>query len=43
MVTGVFNEHPRIAIEFRDSPEKDQFVKFYDKITTPEPEEHEKK
>jgi 4-hydroxy 2-oxovalerate aldolase len=43
MVTGVFNEHPRIAIEFRDSPEKDEFVKFYDKITTPEPEEHLKK
>jgi 4-hydroxy 2-oxovalerate aldolase len=39
MISGVLNEHPRIAIEFRDSPDKDHFVKFYDKLTTPEPEE----
>jgi 4-hydroxy 2-oxovalerate aldolase len=39
MITGVLNEHPRIAIEFRDSPEKDQYLKFYDKLTTPEPDE----
>lgn len=38
MLTGMLNEHPRIAIEFRDSPDKDKFVKFYDKLTTPEPE-----
>jgi 4-hydroxy 2-oxovalerate aldolase len=41
MVTGVLNEHPRVAIEFRDSPEKDHYVKFYDKLTTPEPLEHQ--
>ncbi|MBI4979457.1 MAG: aldolase catalytic domain-containing protein [Spirochaetes bacterium] len=39
MVTGVLNEHPRVAIAFRDSPERDNFVKFYDKLTTPETEE----
>lgn len=37
MITGVLNEHPRIAIEFRESAEKDQYTKFYDKLTTPEP------
>lgn len=36
MITGVLNEHPRAAIEWRDSEERDQFVKFYDKMTTPE-------
>lgn len=36
MITGVLNEHPRTAIEWRDSPERDQFVAFYDKMTTPE-------
>jgi 4-hydroxy 2-oxovalerate aldolase len=37
MITGMLNEHPRVAIAFRDSPEKDDYVKFYDKLTTPEP------
>jgi 4-hydroxy 2-oxovalerate aldolase len=41
MITGVLNEHPRTAIEFRESPERDHFAKFYDKLTTPEPVEHE--
>lgn len=36
MITGVLNEHPRAAITFRDSPDKDDFVKFYDLLTTPE-------
>jgi len=36
MITGVLNEHPRTAIEWRDSEERDEFVKFYDKMTTPE-------
>ena len=36
MITGVLNEHPRAAIAFRDSPDKDDFVKFYDMLTTPE-------
>ena len=39
MISGMLNEHPRVAIAFRDSPERDNFVKFYDKLTTPEPEE----
>ena len=42
MISGVYNEHPRIAIEFRESRDKDKFVKFFDMITTPEPEEPEK-
>jgi 4-hydroxy 2-oxovalerate aldolase len=37
MITGVLNEHPRIAIEFRDSPERDHYAAFWDKLTTPEP------
>ncbi len=39
MITGMLNEHPRTAIAFRDSPERNDFVKFYDTLTTPEPEE----
>ncbi len=38
MITGMLNEHPRVAIAYRDSPERDDFVKFYDTLTTPEPE-----
>ena len=38
MITGVLNEHPRVAIAFRDSPQKDDYVKFYDMLTTPEPD-----
>ena len=37
MITGMLNEHPRVAIEYRDSPEKMDLVGFYDKLTTPEP------
>jgi len=37
MITGALNEHPRTAIAFRNSPDKDDFVKFYDTLTTPEP------
>jgi 4-hydroxy 2-oxovalerate aldolase len=36
MITGALNEHPRIAIAYRESEEKNDFVKFYDKLTTPE-------
>ncbi|MEK6794268.1 MAG: aldolase catalytic domain-containing protein [Spirochaetota bacterium] len=39
MITGVLNEHPRVAIKFRDTPERDDFVKFYDTLVTPEAEE----
>ena len=38
MITGVLNEHPRVAIAFRDSPEKDKFTRFFDMLTTPETE-----
>jgi 4-hydroxy 2-oxovalerate aldolase len=38
MITGVLNEHPRVAIAFRDSEERDNYTKFYDKLTTPDPE-----
>jgi 4-hydroxy 2-oxovalerate aldolase len=38
MITGMLNEHPRVAIAYRDSPEKDDYVKFFDKLTTPEPQ-----
>jgi len=36
MISGVLNEHPRVAMAYRNSPERDQFVNFYDKVTTPE-------
>ena len=39
LITCMLNEHPRVAIAFRDSPERDNFVKFYDLLTTPEPED----
>jgi 4-hydroxy 2-oxovalerate aldolase len=38
MITGMLNEHPRVAIAWRDSPQRNDFVKFYDTLTTPEPE-----
>ncbi len=42
MVTGMLNEHPRVAIALRDSSDKDEYVKFYDKLTTPEPIDNDK-
>jgi 4-hydroxy 2-oxovalerate aldolase len=38
MITGMLNEHPRIAIKQRNSKGKDDFVKFWDMLTTPEPD-----
>ena len=38
MITGNLNEHPRVAIAWRNSAEKDDCVKFYDTLTTPEPD-----
>jgi len=38
MITGALNEHPRVAIACRGSNERDDYVKFYDKLTTPENE-----
>ncbi|MBO9607011.1 MAG: aldolase catalytic domain-containing protein [Paenibacillaceae bacterium] len=36
MVSGVLNEHPRVAMALRDSDARDEFVEFYDKLTSPE-------
>ncbi|GAE27410.1 4-hydroxy-2-oxovalerate aldolase [Halalkalibacter wakoensis JCM 9140] len=36
MISGTLNEHPRVAMAYRASDERDQFVKFYDKVTSPE-------
>ncbi|MCM3763646.1 aldolase catalytic domain-containing protein [Neobacillus niacini] len=36
MISGVLNEHPRVAMAYRDSADRDRFVDFYDKVTTPE-------
>jgi len=36
MITGTLDQHPRSGMALRNSEDKDQFVKFYDKMTTPE-------
>jgi len=36
MITGVLNEHPRVAIEVRNSDRKDLYADFYRHLTTPE-------
>ncbi|MEC0247372.1 aldolase catalytic domain-containing protein [Paenibacillus chitinolyticus] len=36
MVAGTLNEHPRVAMAVRNTPDKDKYVEFYDKLTTPE-------
>ncbi|MFB3905867.1 MAG: aldolase catalytic domain-containing protein [Acidobacteriota bacterium] len=36
MITGMLNEHPRVAMALRDSPDRDKYVEFYDTLTTPE-------
>lgn len=36
MITGTLDEHPRSAMGWRASPERDRFTDFYDKMTTPE-------
>ncbi|NMD71441.1 nucleoid-structuring protein H-NS [Bacillus sp. DNRA2] len=36
MISGVLNEHPRVAMAYRNTPERDEFVNFYDKVTSPE-------
>jgi 4-hydroxy 2-oxovalerate aldolase len=32
MITGQLNQHPRAAMQFNDSPERGNFIKFYDQI-----------
>lgn len=36
MVAGVLNEHPRAAMALRSSDERDRYVDFYDRLTSPE-------
>jgi len=36
MISGILNDHPRAAMALRSSPDKDKFVEFYDKLTSPE-------
>lgn len=36
MVAGVLNEHPRAGMALRSSSDKDKYVEFYDKLTSPE-------
>jgi len=38
MITGILNEHPRVAIAQRKTAEKDDYVKFWDTLTTAEPD-----
>ena len=35
-LSGILNEHPRIAMAVRNTPDKDKYVDFYDKLTSPE-------
>lgn len=36
MISGLLNEHPRVAMAYRESNDRDKFVDFYDKVTSPE-------
>ncbi len=36
MITGILNEHPRVAISLRSSKRKDHYADFYRELTTPE-------
>lgn len=36
MLTGTLNEHPRSAMALRASEDKDKYVDYYDRLTTPE-------
>lgn len=36
MISGLLNEHPRVAMAYRASEDRDKFVDFYDKVTSPE-------
>ncbi|MFT9846234.1 aldolase catalytic domain-containing protein [Aneurinibacillus sp. REN35] len=36
MISGVLNEHPRVAMALRGSEERDEYTTFYDKLTSPE-------
>lgn len=36
MISGTLNEHPRVAMGYRASEDRDKFVQFYDQVTSPE-------
>ena len=36
MISGLLNEHPRVAMAYRASDNRDNFVNFYDQVTSPE-------
>ncbi|MCI2255366.1 aldolase catalytic domain-containing protein [Domibacillus sp. PGB-M46] len=36
MISGVLNEHPRVAMAYRNSEDRDKYVQFYDNVTSPE-------
>ncbi|MNI84644.1 hypothetical protein D3C73_1415690 [compost metagenome] len=36
MVAGVLNDHPRAAMALRAGEDRDKFVEFYDRLTSPE-------
>lgn len=36
MISGILNEHPRVAMAYRKSEERDKFMEFYDQVTSPE-------
>ena len=33
MLTGILNEHPRSAIAYRQTPDKDKFAEFYQQLS----------
>ncbi|WP_127582404.1 aldolase catalytic domain-containing protein [Paenibacillus koleovorans] len=36
MISGMLNEHPRVAMALRNSADKDKYAEFYDKLTSAE-------
>lgn len=36
MISGILNEHPRVAMGYRKSADRDKYTDFYDQVTSPE-------
>ncbi len=36
MISGILNEHPRVAMAYRNTEDRDKYVNFYDSVTSPE-------
>jgi 4-hydroxy 2-oxovalerate aldolase len=36
MISGVLNEHPRVAMAYRKTEDRDKYADFYDQVTSPE-------